>query len=217
MRSRIACQLSLLTNCFFEDISWPPDTTLRGSLQTSSDASCCSSGSSCSDDMGNMGECPKYTINCPAAAWGGCRVIGLTCASDPCIEHGYSTSAEFQALPAENSTSFISQGLYHCIILAFIGPVQTETLPSLVSTDKALPTCASQCSQPENVSQEDQDLPISDTNLGNPTAWRAKVGEIPVRNQAEENWDGKDRTRRLRRLGRLIIGLLVITLFMWVF
>ena len=217
MRSRIVCQLSLLTNCFFEDIFWPLDTTLVGSLQTSSDGSYCSSGSSCSDDMGNEGEGPKYTIECPSSVRGGCRVIGLTRASDPCIEHGYSTSAGLQALPAENSTSSISQGLYDCIILAFIGLVQRETLPSIISTNRALPTCATQCSQPENVSQKGQDLPISDTNLGNPTAWRAKVEEIAVRNQAEENWDGKDRKRRLRRLGRLVIGLLVVTLVMWVF
>ena len=217
MYSRIACQLSLLTNCFFEDICWPPDTTLVGSLQTSSDASYCSSGSSCSDDIGNVGEGPKCTIECPNSAWGGCCVTGLTCASDSCIDHGYSTSAGFRVLPAENSASSISQGLYDCIILAFIGPVQRETLPSIFSTDRALPTSASQCSQPENVSQEGQDLPISDTNLGNPTAWRAKVGEIAVRNQAEGNWDGKDRKRRLRRLGRLIIGLLVVILVMWLF
>lgn len=217
MRSRMACQLSLLTDYFFEDICWPQDTTLLGSSQTSSDASYSSSGSSCSDDMGNVGESPKYTIECPSPARGGCRVIGLTCASDPCIEHSYLTSAGFQALPAENSTSSICQGLYDCIILAFIGPVKRENLPSIFSTDRALPTCASQCCQPENVSQEGQDLPISDTNLGDPTAWRAKVGEIAVRNQAEENWDGKDRKRRLRRLGRLIIGLLVVTLVMWVF
>ena len=213
----MACQLSLLTNCCFEDICWPPDTTLPGSLQTSSDASYCSSGSSCSDDMGAMGECPKYTIEFPTSARGGCRVIGQNCASDTCIERGYFTSAEFQLLPAENSKSSISQGLYDCIILAFIEPVQTEILPYIVSTDRALPTCASQCSQPENACQEGQDLPISDKDLGNPTAWRAKAGEIAVRNQAEENWEGKDRKRRLRRLGRLIIGLLVITLVMWVF
>ena len=164
-----------------------------------------------------MGECPKYTIECPTSARDGCRVIGLTYASDPRIEHGCSASAEFQALPAENSTSSISQGSYDCIILAFIRPVQTETLFNIISTDRALPTCASQCSQKENVSQEGQDLPLSDTKLGNPTAWRAKAAEIAVRNQAEENWDSKDRKRRLRRLGRLIIGLLVITLVMWVF
>ena len=217
MRSRMACQLSLLTNCFPEDICWPPDTTLRGSSQTPSDVSYCSSGSSGSDDMRNMSECPKYTIGYPTSARGGCRIIGLTRASDPCIEHGYSTSAEFQALPAENRTTSISQGLYDCIILAFDGPVQTETLPSIVSTDGALSICVSRCSQPENVIQGSQDLPISDTKLGNPTAWRAKAGENAVRNQAEENWDGKDRKRRLRRPGRLIIGLLVITLVMWVF
>ena len=217
MRSRMACQLSLLTNCFLEDICWTPDTTLRGSLPTSSDASYFSDGSSCSDDMRNMVEYSENTIECPTSARGGCRVISLTSASDPCIEHGYSTSAEFQALHAENSTSSISQGLYDCIILAFIGPVQIETPNSLVSTDGALPTCESQCSQPDNVSQEGQDLPISDANLGNPSARRAKVGEIAVRNQAEENWDSKERKRRLRRLGRLIISLLVITLVMWVF
>ena len=217
MRSRIACQLSLLTNYFFEGTCWPPDTTLRGSLPTSSDVSYFSDGFSCSDDVGNMGGCFKHTIECPTSALGGCRVIDLISASDTCIEHDYLTSAGFQALPAGKSTSFISQGLYDYIILAFIGPVQKETLASIVSTDRALPTCASQCSQPENVSQEVQDLPISDTNLGDPAAWRAKVGEIAVRNQAEENCDGKERKRRLRRLGRLIIGLLVITLVMWVF
>lgn len=167
--------------------------------------------------MGEMGECPKYTIEFPTSAWGGCRVISLNCASDTCIERGYLTSRDFQPLRAENGISSISQGLCDCTILAFIEPVQTVILPYIVSTDRALRTCASQCSQPENVSREGQDLPISDKDLGKPTAWRAKAEENAVRNQAEENWEGKDRKRRLRRLGRLIIGLLVITLVMWVF
>lgn len=40
---------------------------------------------------------------------------------------------------------------------------------------------------------------------------------IAVQSQAEENWDGRKRKRRLRGLGRLVIGLLVITVVMFVF
>lgn len=60
-------------------------------------------------------------------------------------------------------------------------------------------------------------MPISDRILGTPTAWRAKVGEIAVKSQAEENWDSKNGKRRLRRLGCVVMGLLLITVVMFVF
>lgn len=60
-------------------------------------------------------------------------------------------------------------------------------------------------------------MPISDKILGIPTAWRAKISEIAMKSQAEENWDGKSGKRRLRRLGCVVMGLSVITVVMFVF
>ena len=143
--------------------------------------------------------------------------MSLRYAADLCVEHHYSTLAELQPLAAENSISFIAQGFNDCIISAFFGLVQSEIPPSGVSTQRTQPTCASQYCQPENVNQETQDLPISGTNFGKPKTWRARIGEAAVQNQAEESWDGKDRKKRLRRLGRVVVDLLVIALVMWVF
>ena len=163
-----------------------------------------------------MGESSKHTIERPASARGGCCAIGLRCASDPCFEYPYRTLAVLQPLHVPNSTSFISQGLYHCITPAIIGPMQTRTSPSNLSALRAAPTYASQNRQPENVSQKSEDLPISDSILGTATIGGAKIGEIAVQSQAEENWDGKNR-KRLRRLGCVVMGLLVITVVMFVF
>lgn len=203
----------LLANCLLKEICCPSDTTCRGSSQTSSRVFCCPNTFSCSD---NMAECPVHKFECPASVGGGCCDIGLRCAIDLCLEYRYKTLAVFQQSSFHNSTSFISQG-YDCIIPATIGPVQASTLLSSLSSDRAVPTCASQNWQPENISQKGQDLPISDMILGTPTAWRAKIGEIAVKSQAEENWDGKNGKRRLRRLGCVVMGLLVITVVMFVF
>lgn len=164
-----------------------------------------------------MSKCPRHAFECPASVIGGCCTIWLRYASDLYTEYHYTALAKLQPLPAENNTAFISQGFYDCIIPAIIGAVQTETPSCSVSTNRPLPICASRNCQPENVSQESQDLPISDTILGSPFTWRAKTDGIAVQSQAEENWDGRKRKRRLRGLGRLVIGLLVITVVMFVF
>ena len=59
--------------------------------------------------------------------------------------------------------------------------------------------------------------PPSGRILDIPKAWRAKIGEVAMRSQAEENWDGKNGNRRLRRLGCVVMGMLVITVIMLVF
>lgn len=196
------------------EICCPPDTTCRGSSQTSSHVFCCPNGSSCSDAMA---ECPMHTIECPASVGGGCCAVGLRCASDLCLEFHYKTLAVFQPLPTHNRTPLISQGFYDCIIPATVGPVQTSILPSSLSTARVVPTYVSQNCQPKNIIQKGQDLPISDRILGTPTAWRAKFGEIAVRKRAEVNGDGENGVSRLQRLGCVIMGLLLMTVVMFVF
>ena len=171
--------------------------------------------SSCSD---GVTEGPEYKFERPTSASGGLYAIGLRCASDLCTEYHFSALVVLQSLSAQNSISWTSQGFYHIVIPVFaVRHVQTGIARSSLSTDRALPTCTSQNCQLENVSEEGQDLPTSGTVLGNPTPWRAKIGERAMQSQAEEKWDGKDRKRKLRRLGRVLVGLLVITVFMWVF
>ena len=164
-----------------------------------------------------MGKCPEHTRECPASARVSCCAIGLRCASDLYIEYQYTALALLQPLPAKNNTPFTSQGFYGCVIPAILGAMRIESPSCNPSTDGTLPTCASQNCQPENASQQGHDLPTSDTILGKPTAWGAKIGEIAVQSQAEENWDGKNKKRRLRRLGRVVVGLLVVTVVMFVF
>lgn len=163
-----------------------------------------------------MGESSKRTIERPACARGGCCAIGLRYAFDPCFEYPYRTLAVLQPLRVPNSTSFISQGLYHCIIPAITEPMQTGTLPSSLSAVSAAPIYASQNHQPENVSQKGEDLRLNDSILGTTTIGGAKTDEIAVQSQAEEHWDGKNR-KRLRRLGCVVMALLVITVVMFVF
>lgn len=164
-----------------------------------------------------MSKCPKHAFECPASVFDDYCAIGLRYASDLYIEYHYTTLTKLQALPAEDNGSFTSQDFYDCIIPVILWAMQLETPSCSLSTGRALPTCASQSCQPENESQEGQNHPISDTILGSPSTWRAKMGEIAVQSQAEENWDVKKRKRRLRGLGHLFIGLLAITVVMFVF
>ena len=202
------------TDCLLQEICCPPDTTCCGSLQTSSHVFCCPNAFSCSD---SMVQCPVHTFECPASVGGGCCAIGLRCASDLCFDYHYKTLAVFQPLPMHNSTYSISPDSYDCIIPTTMGLVQRSGSLSSVFTDGTGPTCASQKCQPENISQKGQDVLISDTSLGTSIAWGAKIGEIAVESQAEEKWDGKNAKRRLRRLGCVVMGLLVITVVMFVF
>ena len=214
MTSRMAFHPFLLTRCLLQEICCPPDTTCRGSSQTSSHVFCCPNAFSCSD---NMVECPMHTFECPASAGGGCCANGLHCASDLCFEYHYKTLAVFQPLPMHNSTYSISPEFYDGIIPIAMCLAQRPTSLTSLSTSGAGPVCALQNCQPKVIGQKGQDLPIGDRILEAPTAWRAKIGEIAVTSQAEEKWDGKNGNKRLRRLGCVVMGLLVITVVMFVF
>ena len=215
MTTRTVHYPSPLTDCLLQEICCPPDTTGRDSSHTSSLVLCCRYAFSCSD---NMVECPLHTFESPATVGGGCCAVGLRCASKLCFEYRCTTLAVCQPLSFHNSTSFNFPDLYDCIISATRGLVQASSPPSSHSIDNVVPASASHNCQPENTIQKGQDLSISDSILGTPTAWRAKLGEIAVKSQAEDNWDGKNGgKRRLRRLGYVVIGLLVITVVMFVF
>lgn len=212
--SRTVFHRLLRADGFLQELCCPADTACRGSSQTSSHVICCPDAFSCSD---NVAAYPTHTFECPSSAGDGCCAIGLRCAFELCLEYHYKTLAVFQPLPNHYSTSFVSQGLYDCIMPASMNSVQTSIPPSSISADRVGRACASQNCRPENVGQKGQNLPISDRILGTPTAWRAKVGEIAVKSQAEENWDSKNGKRRLRRLGCVVMGLLLITVVMFVF
>lgn len=164
-----------------------------------------------------MAGCPTNTFECPASVGGGCCAIGLRCASDLCLEYHYKTLAVFPPLPNLYNTASVSRGFHNCVIPTTMDSVRMSISPGSLSPDGVPGLCVSQNCQPENIRQTGQNLPISDRILGTPTAWRAKIGEIAVKSQAEENWDGKNGKRTLRRLGCVVTGLLLITVVMFVF
>lgn len=101
-----------------------------------------------------------------------------------------------------------------------MGVVQMSTLTDNLTTDRVFLRCASKNyphGEQENVSQKSQRFSISERVPEGPTAWRAKIGEFTEKNQAEENWEGMNRNRRLRRPRAVAMGLLVITVVMLAF
>ena len=206
----VFCPLSL-ADYLPQEICCPPITTCHQSSQTSSHVLCCPYTFSCTNDIA---QCPVHAFECPASVGGGCCAFGLRCASDQCFEYHYKTLAVLQPLPIQNIISLIPQGFYDCIIPA---AVRAPAPPSSLSPDRAVQTCSWQDCQSENVNQKNQDLPTSNIFLGDLDAWRAKLGEIAMRSQAEENWDVAQGKRRLRRLGCVVMGLVVITVVMFVF
>ena len=217
MTSRMAIRPSSLADCLSQEICCPPNTSCHRSPQTSSRVLCCPHAFSCTNDNRSIAQCPAHAFECPVSVGGGCCPIGLRCASDQCFEYHYKTLAVLQPLPIQNNTSLVPQGFYGCIIPATVGFMQTPAPPSSVSTKRAVQTCTWQDCQPADVDQQSQDLQASNMHLGNSAAWRAKLGEIAVRSEAEENWDVAKGKRRLRRLGCVVMGLLVITVVMFVF
>ena len=196
----------LLTDFHLQEICCPPDTTCRGLSQTVSQVVCCPKAFPCSYNMVGW---PMHTLEGPISAGGGCCTTGL------CFEYNDETLVVFQTLPIHEGTIFNSQSFYNCSIPATMGPVQTFTLPSSLSTGRVVATGASQKCQPENINQKE--LRISDRTPGTQTAWRSKTDEIAVKSQAEENWDGKNGKRRLRRFGCVVMALVAITVVMFVF
>ena len=157
-----------------------------------------------------------HMFESPTFVGGGYCVIYQHYAPDRCFESHPERSEAFQPLPINCASSF-SQGYNNCIIPATENPAPTSTPLSSLSTNRAVPKYASQNRQPENISQKGQDCPISDDFLGTQTAGEAKMRGFTVKSQTEENWDGKNGNRRLHRLGCVVMGLLVITVVMFVF
>ena len=77
--------------------------------------------------------------------------------------------------------------------------------------------CGSRYCLPESISHHSRDVPIDDRSLEASAAWGAKMGKIAIKSQADESWDGKKGKKRLRRLGCVVMGLVVITVVMFVF
>ena len=153
----------------------------------------------------------------PTNGGDGCCSIGLRCRFDLCLEYNDEMLAVFQLLHTHKGTSFNFQGFYSCSIPATTGPVETPTLPSSRSTGQVVPTCASHKCQPKDINQKNQGLRISHRIPGTQAARRPKIDEIAVKLQTEEDWEGKDRKRRLRRLRCVVMALVVKTVVMFVF
>lgn len=100
---------------------------------------------------------------------------------------------------------------YHYNTLVVLQPL------SIQNSTSSIPQGSYDCIIPAAVSDMQTSIPPSDRILDAPKAWRAKIGEVAMRSQAEENWDGKNGNRMLRRLGCVVMGLLVITVVMLVF
>lgn len=207
MALRLASHPMLLTYCQLQEICCPPNTTGRGLAQAFSYIFCCPKAFSC---------CYLNEWHIPTPGGDGCCAFSLRCEPDLRFEYDDKMLAVIQRLPIHKGTSFNSQGLYNCPIPATIGPVKTPTLPSSLSTGQVVPKCASQTCQPGKNSQKDQVLRINDRTPGTQTAWRSMIDDIAAKSQAEEDWDGKNRKRRLRRLGCVVMALVVITLVMFI-
>ena len=161
---------------------------------------------------------PRHTFECPTFVDGGSWAIGLRSTSTVCLEYHNNALAAFQ--PIRNNRFTVPQGLCDCIIPGAMGVVQASASADNLIADRVFLRCASKnCphGERENVSQKSQRISTSDRVFEGPTAWRAKIGDFAKNNQAEENWEGKNRNRRLRRLGAVVMGLLVITVIMLVF
>ena len=98
--------------------------------------------------------------------------------------------------------------------------MQMSTSADSLITDRVFLRCALKNDphgEQENISQKSRRFSISDSVLEGPTAWKAKLGKFAEKNQAEENWEGMNQYRRLRRPRAVAMGLLVITVVMLAF
>ena len=165
-----------------------------------------------------MAGIPRHTFECPASVDGGAWATGLRSTSTVCLEYHGNALVAFQ--PIGNNKFIVAQGLCDCIIRSATGILQMSTSADNLITDRVFLRCALKGhahGEQENVSQKSQMFPISDRILEGPTAWRAKISEFAEKNQAEENWEGMNRNRRLRRPRAVAMGLLVITAVMLAF
>ena len=206
-----------LTNCLLQGICCAIKTTCHLSSQKSSHVLSYQCAFSCHDD-GN-----QYSLHTFASRnsfdFDHCDIYP-SYGPDLYLKHCYKILAVLQSLPIQSHASSFPQVSYNCIILATIGLVRTSTPIGSTFTERVLPMCASQNCRQEDISHKGQNLSISNKILEAPAASAALTASthgIVVKSQAEENWEGKNGKRRLRRLGCVVMGLVVITVVMFVF
>ena len=161
---------------------------------------------------------PRHTFECLASVDGGTWAAGLRSTSTVCLEYHNNALVAFQ--PIGNNRFPVPQDLRDCIIPSATGAVQISTAADNLITDRVFLICALKNyphGKQENVSQKSQRFSVSDRVLEGPIAWRAKISEFAEKNQAEENWEGMNKNRRLRRPRAVAMGLLVITMVMLAF
>ena len=161
---------------------------------------------------------PRHTFECPASVDGGAWSTAPRSTSAVCLEFHNNALVEFQPIGSNRFT--VPKGLCDCIIQSATGVVQMSISADILITDRAFLRCALKNDphgEPKNISQKSRRLSISDSVPEGPTAWRAKIGKFAEKNQAEENWEGMNRYRRLRRPRAVAMGLLAITVVMLAF
>ena len=161
---------------------------------------------------------PRNTFECPASVDGGAWATALRCTSTVCLEYHNNALVEFQPIGSNRST--VPRGLCDRIIQSATGVVQMSNSADNLITYRVFLRCdlkSDPHGEQENIGQKSRRLSISDRVLEGPTAWRAKIGEFAEKSQAEENWEGMNRLRKLRRPRTVAMGLLVITVVMLAF
>ena len=186
-----------------QELCCPPGTRCIPSSHTFSHIMCCPYFSSCSD---SVAQCLIHTFERPSALGGGCCASGPRRALHLCLEYQYKTLAVFQPIQIPGPTpDFIE-----CVLAeTSVAPLEVPP-PGNQINEKRTQICTWSDCAPDGATDGVQDLPISDRILGTPTAWRAKIGEAAVTSQADEVWEKKEGSKRLRRLGCVVAGLVLI-------
>ena len=192
----------------------PPNSTCHHSSRTPSRILCCPHGRTCGPDA--SAHCPLHTFQCPGFVGGGCCLVGLRCSLDLCQVFSYKTLAVYKPLQiSENLMSKPSGSDQSTAPTSSANPqdvlLQAESNMGLTATTCTLPSC-----QSASFEEGPLNLLTSDRIRGKSTAFRAKVGETAVRNEADDGLDGKDGRRRLIRLTCTTAGMAFITLLMMV-
>lgn len=155
-----------------------------------------------------------HTFECPSYLGGGCCPVGLRCALEACLEYEYKTLAAFQPIPTTNANlAFATESTIPATMVPAFELHQTWNLSfSNLTSRTSWPTF-----EPSRTREQAADIPISERILGTPTATNRKIGLVAVSSDAEEGREGKAGRKRLRRLGCVLLGELIITVVMMVF
>ena len=143
--------------------------------------------SPCSDILA---QCPKYTFECPSETGGGCCPVGLWCANDLCFEYEYKTLA--------------------VVPLYEVHPFDQESENNAPAEVTAMPSGLFQVADVVG----GQDIPITERILATPTAWRAKIGEVALASEANEDGIAKARKESFHGAKSAVFGVLMVALIM---